>query len=100
MTDEIRRAAYSAVCHAIGVNGAPPQDIADAVLAAIAPMIREQERAAHDAEIRRYRHGISMAMGCLDIFKGGDEALAWYRLHDTMAGKEPRAALHSMGDAP
>lgn len=53
----------------------------------------EAENARLRAERAQLSRGINMAMGCLNIFNGGDEALAWYRLSDVAAGKEPRAAL-------
>jgi hypothetical protein len=82
-------------CNAVIVDRA--YTIADAMLTII-PAIQAGERERHDAEILRYRRGIIMAMGCLDIFKGGDEALAWYRLYDAMSGKEPRVAIRAMSE--
>lgn len=50
--------------------------------------------AEKNAEIARLRRCIGEAMGCLDSDSANpDEKLAWYRLHDAMQGREPRAQL-------
>lgn len=44
-----------------------------------------------ETEISRLKRCISMAMGCIDPeSRNPDERLAWLRLHDALAGKEPR----------
>jgi hypothetical protein len=55
----------------------------------------DREIADLKATIARLRRCIGDAMGCLDPESPNnpDERLAWYRLHDAMQGREPRARL-------
>jgi hypothetical protein len=44
---------------------------------------------------------ITMAMGCLDPDSPSiDESLAWWRLSDALAGREPRAGIYDLRAAP
>lgn len=49
-----------------------------------------------EAEIKRLRLCISMAMGCISpLSKNIDERLAWYRLLDALEGRFPRPHIYT-----
>ena len=54
---------------------------------------------SHDVE--RLLRCINMAMGCISpLSKNIDERLAWFRLLDTIEGREPRDSLHQCPPTP